>query len=155
MMLYELFGNNNYNRSDYKHIANGLTGLFKNKLVPITYEITTTEWIVDLSGLVIDTIKNEDDYFTIIREDELYFIMNYASDSGRRGIDRLSLLRYFINLIGTINYNQGVYIDATGRQKTNFVGYMPQEYTNFHVLTADISCISGISKTNLLLIYYF
>lgn len=117
MMLYELFGNKNYNRSDYTHISDGLTELFKNKLVVITYEITTTEWIVDLSQLVIDTKKNEDDYFTSIREEELYFIMNYSFDSGKRGIDRLSMLRYYINLIGSINYNQGIYIDATGRQK--------------------------------------
>lgn len=141
MMLYELFGNNNYNRSDYIHISDGLTGLFKNKLVLITYEITTTEWIVDLSKLVIDTKKNEDDYFTSIREEELYFIMNYVSDSGKRGIDRLSMLRYYINFIGSINYNQGVYIDATGRQKNNFVGYMSQEY---------LYKLSGISKNSLI-----
>ena len=141
MMLYELFGNNNYNRSAYKHIADGLTGLFRNKLVLITYKITTTEWIVDLSQLVIDTKKDEDNYFTSIREEELYFIMNYAFDSGKRGIDRLSMLRYYINLIGSINYNQGIYIDATGRQKNNFVGYMPQEY---------LYKLSGISKNTLI-----
>ncbi len=141
MMLYELFGNNNYNRVDYKHIADGIIELFNNKLVPITYEITTAEWVVDLSGLVIDTKRNEDDHFTSIREEELYFIMNYASDSGKRGIDRLSMLRYFINFIGSINYNQGIYIDATGRQKTNFVGYMSQEY---------LYKLSGISKNTLI-----
>jgi hypothetical protein len=141
MMLYELFGNNNYNRSDYKHIADGLTGLLKNKLVLITYKITTTEWIVDLSQLVIDTKKDEDNYFTSIREEELYFIMNYAFDSGKRGIDRLSMLRYYINLIGSINYNQGIYIDAIGRQKNNFVGYMSQEY---------LYKLSGISKNTLI-----
>lgn len=141
MMLYELFGNNNYNRSDYTHISDGLTGLFKNKLVLITYEITTTEWIVDLSQLVIDTKKDEDDYFTSIREEELYFIMNYAFDNGKRGIDRLSMLRYYINLIGSINYNQGIYIDAIGRQKNNFVGYMSQEY---------LYKLSGISKNSLI-----
>lgn len=141
MMLFELFGNNNYNRIDYKHIADGLTGLFKKKLVSIAYDITMTEWIVDLSGLIIDTKKNEDDHFTTIREEELYFIMNYASDSGRRGIDRLSMLRYYINFIGSINYNQGIYIDATGRQKTNFVGYMSQEY---------LYKLSGISKNTLI-----
>lgn len=141
MMLYELFGNNNYNRSDYTHISDGLTELFKNKLVVITYEITTTEWIVDLSGLVIDTKKNENDHFTTIREEELYFIMNYVSEKGRRGIDRLSMLRYYISLIGSINYNQGIYIDATGRQKNNFVGYMSQEY---------LYKLSGISKNSLI-----
>ena len=141
MMLYELFGNNNYNRSDYTHISDGLTELLKNKLIVITYEITTTEWIVDLSQLVIDTKKNEDDYFTSIREEELYFIMNYSFDSGKRGIDRLSMLRYYTNLIGSINYNQGIYIDATGRQKNNFVGYMSQEY---------LYKLSGISKNSLI-----
>lgn len=141
MMLYELFGNNNYNRSDYTHISDGLTELFKNKLVVITYEITTTEWIVDLSGLIIDTKKNENDHFTTIREEELHFIMNYVSEKGRRGIDRLSMLRYYISLIGSINYNQGIYIDATGRQKNNFVGYMSQEY---------LYKLSGISKNSLI-----
>lgn len=141
MMLYELFGNNNYNRSDYTHISDGLTGLFKNKLIPIVCEIATAEWIVDLSGLVIDIKKNENDHFTTIREEELYFIMNYVSDKGRRGIDRLSMLRYYINLIGSINYNQGIYIDATGRQKNNFVGYMSQKY---------LYKLSGISKNSLI-----
>lgn len=141
MMLFEMFGNDNYNRIDYKHIADGLTELFSSKLTSIIYKITTTEWIVDLSGLIIDINKNEDDHFAIIREEELHFIMNYASDSGKRGIDRLSLLRYFINFIGSINYNQGIYIDATGRQKTNFVGYMSQEY---------LYKLSGISKNTLI-----
>lgn len=32
---------------------------------------------------------------------------------------------------------------------------MSRQYTNFHVLTVDISCISGIFHMNLLPIYYF
>lgn len=32
---------------------------------------------------------------------------------------------------------------------------MPRQYTNFHVLITDISCVFRISPSNLLLIYYF
>lgn len=141
MLLYEMFGNCNYNRSDYKHISDGLTGLIENKLVIVVDKVSNSEYIVDLSALVIDRKKNKDDSFTIITEEELYFIMNYLSESGKRGIDRLAFIRYFINLVGSINFNQGIYTDATGTQKTNFVGYMSQEY---------LYKLSGISKNTLI-----
>lgn len=32
---------------------------------------------------------------------------------------------------------------------------LPRQYTNFHILTIYISCVSGISYMNLLPIYYF
>lgn len=141
MLLYEMFGNCNYNRSDYKHIADGLTGLIENKLVIVVDKVSNSEYIVDISALVIDRKKNKDDSFTIITEEELYFIMNYLSENGKRGIDRLAFIRYFINFVGSINFNQGIYTDATGTQKTNFVGYMSQEY---------LYKLSGISKNTLI-----
>lgn len=141
MLLFELFGNCNYNRSDYKHISDGLLGLIKNKLVTVVNKVSSSEYIVDLSALVIDRKKNKDDSFTIITEEELYFIMNYSSENGKRGIDRLAFIRYFINFVGSINFHQGIYSDAAGTQKTDFVGYMSQEY---------LYRLSGISKNTLI-----
>lgn len=141
MLVFELFGNCNYNRSDYKHIADGLNDLIENKLVTIVNKVTSSKWIFDLSELAIDKKKNESERFTIITEEELFFIMNYASESGKRGIDRLAFVRYFINLIGSINFYQGIYLDAAGTQKTDFVGYMTQEY---------LYKLSGISKNTLI-----
>lgn len=141
MLLYELFGNCHYNRGDYKHIADGLTGLIENELITVVDKVSISEYIVDLSELVIDRKKNEDDRFTIITDEELYFIMNYSSENGKRGIDRLAFIRYFINLVGSINFNQGIYTDASGTQKTNFVGYMSQEY---------LYKLSGVSKNTLI-----
>lgn len=141
LLMYELFGNCNYNRSDYKHISDGLSELIKNKLVSVVEKVTSSEWIIDLSGLVIDTKKKGDEYFTAITDEDLYFIMNYASENGKRGIDRLAFVRYFINLIGSINFHQGIYLDAAGTKKTNFVGYMSQEY---------LYKLSGISKNTLI-----
>lgn len=141
MLLFEMFGNCNYNRSDYKHISDGLIGLIENKLVTVVDNASSTEYILDLSALVIDRKKNEDDSFTIITEEELYFIMNYSSENGKRGIDRLAFIRYFINFVGSINFRQGVYSDAAGTQKTSFVGYMSQEY---------LYKLSGISKNTLI-----
>ena len=69
MLLYEMFGNCNYNRSDYKHISDGLTGLIENKLVIVVDKVSNSEYIVDLSALVIDRKKNKDDSFTIITEE--------------------------------------------------------------------------------------
>lgn len=141
MLLFELFGNCNYNRNDYKHISDGLLGLIKNKLVTVVNKVSSSEYIVDLSALVIDRKKNKDDSFTIITEEELYFIMNYSSENGKRGIDRLAFIRYFINFVGSINFHQGIYSDAAGTQKTDFVGYMSQEY---------LYRLSGISKNTLI-----
>lgn len=141
MLLYELFGNCHYNRSDYKHISDGLTGLIENELITVVDRVSISEYIVDLSELVIDRKKNEDDRFTIITEEELYFIMNYSSENGKRGIDRLAFIRYFINFVGSVNFYHGVYTDATGNQKTNFVGFMSQEY---------LYKLSGISKNTLI-----
>ena len=141
LLMYELFGNCNYNRSDYKHISDGLSGLIKNKLVSVVEKVTSSEWIIDLSGLVIDTKKKGNEHFTAITDEDLYFIMNYASENGKRGIDRLAFVRYFINLIGSINFQQGIYLDAAGTKKTNFVGYMSQEY---------LYKLSGISKNTLI-----
>ena len=141
MLLFELFGNCNYNRSDYKHISDGLIGLIENKLVTVVDKVSISEYIVDLSELVIDRKKNDDDRFTIITEEELSFIMYYSSENGKRGIDRLAFIRYFINFVGSINFNQGIYSDAAGTQKTDFVGYMSQEY---------LYKLSGISKNTLI-----
>ena len=141
LLMYELFGNCNYNRSDYKHIADGLSGLIENKLVSVVEKVTSSEWIIDLSGLVIETKKKGNEHFTTITDEDLYFIMNYASENGKRGIDRLAFVRYFINLIGSINFHQGIYLDAAGTKKTNFVGYMSQEY---------LYKLSGISKNTLI-----
>ncbi|CUX71754.1 hypothetical protein BN3590_04456 [Clostridium sp. C105KSO15] len=141
MILYNLFDNVDYKRSDREHIYDGLLELIKEKVIVVIHEVSKTEFILDAQTLVVDKSVNEDDHFVEIASKELYLIMNCKEGKNKRGVSRLSLLRYFVNLIGTIDFNKGVYTDYAGSQKNNFVGYMTQEY---------LCRLSGISKNTLL-----
>lgn len=140
-ILYELFGSFNYKRQDYINISNGLADLQNNPLdkdksVKFTYyydaknKKSKKEFIINLSELDIDKTNNEEDYYTTITDDELKFIMNYGKTgaANENQINNYALLRYFIFLISTINFNEGIYVDAKGEIYKDFVGYQSHKY---------------------------
>ena len=137
-LSYELYGCLNDNKHIREYLSAGIKKLIDTGLIKIVSTINKSEWIMDLSGLLIDRSKNEDDFYTIIDYDELHRIMNCSSDNGN--INNMALLRCFINIIGTINMNQGIYIDELGDQKNDFVGYMPVDY---------LCTLSGITSNTL------
>lgn len=120
MILYELIGNFNIKRSFYKKVRSAFESLVNKNLISIIEEITTNEFIVDLSGLYFTTGKGK--YYTVVFSEEVQAILNI----GNR-IDKLKLLRYFVVCMRTINKTKGIYVDSV-TTKMDYVGFMPQEY---------------------------
>ena len=153
-ILFELFDSFNYKRQDYINISDGLTYLQNNEMeedkhIEFTYFMdgknkkSKKEFIVDLSVLDIDKSNNDEDYYTVITADELSFIMNYGK-SGKNNesqINNFALLRYFVFLISTINFNEGIYIDGIGNIYNNFVGYQSHKYLSGCVGIAENTLI--------------
>lgn len=153
-LLYELFNSFDYKRQDYKNISDGLVYLQNNQIQDNEYvkfhyfedakgNKSKKEFVVDLSVLDIDKGKKDNEYYTVIFDDELRFIMNYGKTGkyGESQINNLALLRYFIFLISTINFSEGVYIDVAGNTYNNFVGYQSHKYLSDNV---------GISENTLI-----
>ena len=120
MIAYELFGNKEYKRAIFESIKSSFKSLVDKGFIIIIDELSSTEFIVNLSKLYIN-MENEDTYYTIVRDDELHTIMNITAK-----IDKFKLLRYFIICMKTICRTTGVYKDYDTKQ--NFVGFMTQEY---------------------------
>lgn len=120
MIAYELFGNKEYKRAISESIKSSFKSLVDKGFVTIIDELSSTEFIVNLSKLYIN-MENEDTYYTVIRDDEIHTIMNINAK-----IDKFKLLRYFIICMKTICRTAGVYKDCDTKQ--NFVGFMTQEY---------------------------
>ena len=115
LLCYELY-NKKPSQKSAEAVKTALHSLMNRGLVKIVQQFSSTEFSVDLSALFFD-----DDYYTVIRLDEVHKIMNV---DGRT--DKFKLLRYYITCLRTINRSQGVYdgVDTI----SNFCGYMPQSY---------------------------
>ena len=120
MIAYELFGNKDYKRAIFESIKSSFKSLVDKEIITIIDELSSTEFVVNLSKLYIN-MENEDTYYTIIKDNEVHTIMNINSK-----IDKFKLLRYFIICMKTICRTTGVYKDCGTKQ--NFVGFMTQEY---------------------------
>lgn len=117
MITYELFNGKCTNTaSTYIKIA--FQSLVDKEFVTIIEQLSTTEFVLDLKKLYFET---SDEYYTVIRLDEVHSIMNINNK-----MDKFKLLRYFITCLRTICRTQGIYIDQFAKQ--NFVGFMTQEY---------------------------
>lgn len=134
-LCYELYGNTSYTRYSREKIVAGLQQLIDANLVLKTKEISTTEFVLDLSNLSIDSSKGTTDYFVVITTDEIHAIMNYTER-----VDKFAMLRFFAQVIGSISYITTIK-DARGEHGDvhNFVGFMVQSYL------AEVSYISESS----------
>lgn len=117
MITYELYNGKCTNTAS-TYIKTAFQSLVDKGLVTIIEQLSTTEFVLDLSKLYFDSSK---DYYTVIRLDEVHSIMNIANK-----MDKFKLLRYFITCLRTICRTQGIYVDQSTKQ--NFVGFMTQEY---------------------------
>ena len=122
MLLYELAGNFKFKRSLHKKVKSAFESLVNKNLIFILEEISSTEFIVDLSGLYFKANQEENIFYTVIYREEVQKIINLDMR-----IDKLKLLRYFIICLRTISRSQGVY-KGYCYTKQDFVGFMTQEY---------------------------
>ena len=134
-LCYELYGNTSYTRYSREKITAGLQQLMNLGLVVKIEEISKTEFLLDLSGLHIDSTKGTIDYFTMITAEEIHAILNY-----KKNIDKFAMLRFFAQVIGSISYITSIKdIRGANADVHNFVGFMTQSYL------AKVSCISESS----------
>lgn len=120
MIAYELY-NGKCTNTAMTNIKNAFHSLVDKGLVVIIEQLSTTEFVLDLSKLYFEYSKGSNEYYTVIRLDEVHSIMNIANK-----MDKFKLLRYFITCLRTICRTQGIYVDQSTKQ--NFVGFMTQEY---------------------------
>lgn len=132
MLAYELFGCD-IPRSAVKYIQTSIHHLSDLHLFDIVSDLTENEFVIKNRDLYFDTydaVENKRNLFTIISMDEVHKIMSLNIKKAK-----YPLLRLFINVIGTFNKSQGIYVDVSGKQ--NFVGYMSQDY---------IGSLSGLNR---------
>ena len=120
MITYELFNGKCTNTAS-TYIKDAFNSLVDKGLVTIVEKLSTTEFVLDLSKLYFEYSNGSNEYYTVIRLDEVHSIMNIANK-----MDKFKLLRYFITCLRTICRTQGIYVDQSAKQ--NFVGFMTQEY---------------------------
>lgn len=123
MLCYELFGSAKFTKYFKQSIHNGLVNLINFGLVSVVEEIGKSEYILDLSKLHIGTVNETKEYYQIVTLDEIHKIFNLEGKT-----DKFALCRYFIQMLSTINFEMGIYIDAIGNEYRNFVGFMTQDY---------------------------
>ena len=120
MIAYTLFGNRNYTKYTVNHIKSAFDNLKSAKLIRKTDSYSSTEFIVDMSGLHFEQNTSNGVFYTVITLEEVHRIMNIDTKK-----DNFAILRYFIILISSIchdkgTYNHSSYYDA----HTDFVGFM-------------------------------
>ena len=120
MITYELFNGKCTNTAS-TYIKDAFNSLVDKGLVTIVEKLSTTEFVLDLSKLYFEYSNGSNEYYTVIRLDEVHSIMNIDNK-----MDKFKLLRYFITCLRTICRTQGIYVDQSTKQ--NFVGFMTQEY---------------------------
>lgn len=121
MIAYELYGNADYKRAIFNQIKSAFHTLVQKEYITIVEQLSTTEFIIDMKKLYIDTDK-KDTYYTVLYDNELHSIMNLDCKA-----DKFKVLRYFIICLRSICRTQGIYKDCN-IEKTNFVGFMTQDY---------------------------
>lgn len=124
MLAYTLFGCNIPTRA-LGQIKKSITNLAQLGLFEIikTLNQSAGSYVIKDKLLNVDTTRAiiTGEYFTVISFDEMRMIMTLPCKN-----NKFALLRFFINVVGTFDRGYGIYEDMDA--KTNFVGYMTQEY---------------------------
>lgn len=132
MLAYTLFGCNIPVRA-LGQIKKSIANLAQLELFEIikTLNQSSGSYIIKDKHLNVNATKaaTTGNYFTVIVSDEMRTIMTLPCKN-----NKFALLRFFVNVIGTFDRGYGIYKDLD--TKTNFVGYMTQEY---------IGSLSGIN----------
>lgn len=119
-VAFELYNDLQISRRCMNHIKSALDSLVKRGLIKKIDSYSTTEFIIDMSGLHFEQNTNKGIFYTVITLEEVHRIMNLDTKK-----DNFAILRYFIILISSICHDKGTYDHSAGcSEHTDFVGFM-------------------------------
>ncbi len=123
MIAYALYGSRNYTKYTMNHIKSAFENLGLKGLIKKVDSYSTTEFIVDMSGLHFEQNTSTGVFYTAITLEEVHRIMNIDTPK-----DNFAILRYFIILISSICHDKGTYDHFSYYDAhTDFVGFMTQD----------------------------
>lgn len=125
LLAFQLADDITLSRKYMERLSDGLNELTKLKYIEVITNIGEKDYVLDIGNLVIDNCSDNDKnktYFVIIESGEIHKIMNLDSR-----LDKFSVLRYFMCMLCTVNYN-ATYYDVMGKEYNNFVGFMTNDY---------------------------
>lgn len=119
-VVFELCNNLQISRRCMDHIKSALDSLMKKGFIKKLDSYSTTEFILDMSGLHFEQNTEKGIFYTVITLDEVHRIMNIDTKK-----DNFAILRYFVILISSICHDKGTYDHCAGcTSYTDFVGFM-------------------------------
>ncbi len=119
-VVFELYNSLKISRRYLDHIKSALNSLVEKGIIKKINSYSSTEFIVDMSGLHFEQNTSNGVFYTVITLEEVHRIMNIDTNK-----DNFAILRYFIILISSICHDKGTYdhSDCYGVH-TDFVGFM-------------------------------
>lgn len=125
LLTFQLTDDITFSRKYMERLSDGLNELIIKKYIEVVTNNADKDYVLDISNLIIDNHSDrsrDKTFFVVIGSDEIHKIMNLDSR-----LDKFSLLRYFMCMLSTINYN-ATYYDVMGNAYNNFVGFMTNDY---------------------------
>lgn len=125
LLAFQLTDDIILSRKYMDRLSDGLNELIMKKYIKVIANNKEKDYILDIGNLIIDNPSNgnkDKTFFVVIRSEEIHKIMNLDSR-----LDKFSVLRYFMCMLSTINYN-ATYYDVMGKAYNNFVGFMTNDY---------------------------
>lgn len=125
LLAFQLTDDITFSRKYMERLSDGLNELITKEYIEALTNNGEKDYVLDIGKLIIDNHSNSNKnktFFVVIESEEIHKIMNLDSR-----LDKFSVLRYFISMISTINYN-ATYYDEMGNAYNNFVGFMTNDY---------------------------
>lgn len=125
LLVFQLTDDIILSRKYMERLSGGLNELIMKKYIKVIANNKEKDYILDIGNLIIDNHSNGNKdkiFFVVIRSEEIHKIMTLDSR-----LDKFSVLRYFMCMLSTINYN-ATYYDVMGKAYNNFVGFMTNDY---------------------------
>lgn len=125
LLAFQLTDDIILSRKYMDRLSDGLNELITKKYIMVVANNADKDYILDIGNLIMNNCSDENKdkaFFVIIESKEIHKIMNMDIR-----LDKFSILRYFMCMISTINYNASYY-DVMGNTYNNFVGFMTNDY---------------------------
>lgn len=120
LVVFELYNSLKISRRYLDHIKSALNSLVEKGIIRKVDSYSSTEFIVDMSGLHFEQNTSNGVFYTAITLEEVHRIMNIDTNK-----DNFAILRYFIILISSICHDKGTYDHSDYyAAHTDFVGFM-------------------------------
>lgn len=119
-VVFELYNSLKISRRYMDHIKSALDSLVERDIIKKVDSCSSTEFIVDMSGLHFEQNTSNGVFYTVVTLEEVHRIMNIDTKK-----DNFAILRYFIILISSICHDKGTYDHSSCYDAhTDFVGFM-------------------------------